>query len=76
MAKKRTEIEEVQLQMDEETSESKGIPLKRALSVWRKRNPYKGQFLEDSEAVELFVKKYVPSLEATQEEFDELFKQY
>lgn len=62
--------------MEEEKPQVRLVPLKRALSVWRKKNTHKGQFLEDAEAVELYVKKYVPSLEASQEEFDELFKNY
>lgn len=52
------------------------LKMKRALERWKKRNPFRALAMEDYEAVELFVKKYIPSLIATQREFDDIFKKY
>lgn len=77
MSKKNKDMKEVvQMAEVEPKAESKVVPVKRALSVWRKKNPSRAMFLEDAEAVELFVKRSIPSLEATQEEFDAVFSKY
>lgn len=54
----------------------KQVPMKRALSLWRKRNPQRAMFFEDIEAIELFVKRHIPSLVSTQNEFDKVFEKF
>lgn len=81
--KKKTEslkegigVEEKKVSDKKVVIEPKRVQLKRALSVWRKRNPQRAMLVEDVEAVELFVKKYIPGLNATQDEFNKVLEKF
>lgn len=76
MAKTKKTIKKEEKKIQKTQPPIKKVQLKRALSLWRKRNPQRAMFLEDAEAVELFVKRLIPSLEATQEEFDKVFEKF
>jgi len=54
----------------------KQVEFKRALVNYRRKYIEKAHLMMDKEAVMLFVKKRMPSLEASQENWDELFKKF
>lgn len=58
------------------TQRVRPLPLKRALKIWKNANPQKAMFFEDEEAVQMFAKRLIPTLESTQEEWNKVFEKF
>lgn len=52
------------------------IRFSRGLLEFRNNNSEKAPLLKDSEAVKAFVKKHIPSLEASREEWNQLLNKF
>jgi hypothetical protein len=83
MSRKKYSIEENEVIQEGEIKENlkesemvQKIEFHKALRIFRKKNISKAKDLEDAEVVRLFVIKYIPSLLATQEEWNEILKKF
>lgn len=54
----------------------KKIDLDRAIKYFKQDNPEKAKFMQDKEAIKLFVIKFIPSLKALREEFFKILEKY
>ena len=67
---------EEQVLVKEEIKQIEYISLDTALSRYRKKQPERARVMHDIEAVKSFVKKQLPSSEASQEEFNKIFDKF
>ena len=75
MAKKKKDKIVIKEEIIVEKKE-KLIDLDRAVKYFKKEYPQKGLYLDDKEALGLFVKKYIPSLLATKEKYFDILRKY